>query len=126
MFRNTLTANDNYPVQDFGNLSSPIQMQFSFKPKFFSDFLVPFLEFTSNFEILKKQMIAISPFFRKLQNVKNMVRPLSKKHRSRTPFDSQHDKGSPTLAKSASDRFDQIFSSLRETLIWKTSPLLNN
>ena len=54
MFRNTLTANDNYPVEDFGNLSSPIQMHFSFKPKFFSDFLVPFLEFTSNFKHFEK------------------------------------------------------------------------
>ena len=49
MFRNTLTANDNYPVQDCGNLFSPIQMQLSLK-KIFSDFIVPFLESTSNFK----------------------------------------------------------------------------
>ena len=51
--------------------------------------------------ILKKKMIAIPTLFRKLQNVKNLVRPLSKKHRSRTPFESQHVKGSQTLVKSA-------------------------
>ena len=93
---------------------------------FFQIFSFHFWNLHQILNILKKQMIAISPFFRKLQNVKNMVRPLSKKHRSRTPFDSQHDKGSPTQAKSASDRFYQIFSSLRETLIWKISPLLNS
>ena len=37
--------------------------------------------------------------FRKLQTVKDLVRPLSKKHRFRTPFESEHDKGSQTLGK---------------------------
>ena len=46
-------------------------------------------------------MIAIPTLFRKLQNVKNLVGALSKKHRSRTPFDSQRVKGSQTLAKCA-------------------------
>ena len=55
MFWNTLTANDNYPVQDCGNLLSPIQMELSLKRKFFSDFVVPFLESTSNFKHLKKK-----------------------------------------------------------------------
>ena len=69
-------------------------------------------------------MIAIPTLFRKLQNVKNLVGPLSKKHRSRTPFDSQRVKGSQTLVKSASDHFYQIPSSLSETLIWKVTPLV--
>ena len=46
-------------------------------------------------------MIVIATLFPKLQTVKNVVRPLSKKHRSRTNFDSQHVKGSQTLVKSA-------------------------
>ena len=46
-------------------------------------------------------MIAIPTLFRKLQNVKNVVRPLFKEDRSRTPFDSQHVKGSQTLVKYA-------------------------
>ena len=55
MFRNTLTANDKYPVQDCVNLSSPIQMQLSLKPTIFSDFFVPFLESTSNFKHFEKK-----------------------------------------------------------------------
>ena len=55
MFRNTLTANDNYPAQDCGNLSSSIQMVLSLKPKLFSDFFVPFLESTSNFKHFEKK-----------------------------------------------------------------------
>ena len=55
MFRNTLTANDKYPVQECVNLSSPIQMQLSLKPTIFSDFFVPFLESTSNFKHFEKK-----------------------------------------------------------------------
>ena len=55
MFRNTLAANDKYPVRDCVNLSSPIQMQLSSKPIIFSDFFVPFLEFTSNFKRFEKK-----------------------------------------------------------------------
>ena len=46
-------------------------------------------------------MIVIATLLRKLQAVNELVRPLSKKHRFRTPFDSQHVKGSQTLVKSA-------------------------
>ena len=54
MFRNTLTANDNYPVQNCENLSSSIQMHLSLKPKIFSDLFVPFLESTSNYKHFEK------------------------------------------------------------------------
>ena len=50
MFRNTLTANDKYPVQDSENLSSPIQMQLSLKPKTFYHSFVLFLAAKSNFK----------------------------------------------------------------------------
>ena len=73
--------------------------------------------------ILKKGMIAIPTLFRKLQNVKNLFRPLSQKHRPRTPFDSQHVKWSQTLLNSESEHFHQLFSPLWETLILKISPL---
>ena len=46
-------------------------------------------------------MIVIAPLFRKLQTVKDLIRPLSKKHRFRAPFDSQHVKASQTLVKCA-------------------------
>ena len=46
-------------------------------------------------------MIAIGTFFRKLRTVKDLVRPLSKRCRFRTPFDIQHVKGSQTVVKSS-------------------------
>ena len=55
MFRNTLTANDKYPFRDRENLLSAIQMEFSLKLKTFSDFLVPFLDSTSNFKHFGKK-----------------------------------------------------------------------
>ena len=55
MFRNTLSANDNYPVQDFGNLLSRIEMEFSLKTAIFSDFFLSFLESTSNFKHFGKK-----------------------------------------------------------------------
>ena len=55
MFRNTLTANDNYRVQDCENLPSPIQMSLSLERNFFSDLFVPFLESTSNFKHFEKK-----------------------------------------------------------------------
>ena len=72
--------------------------------------------------ILKKNMIVIATLFRKLQTVKDLFRPLSKKHRFGTPFDSQHVKGSQTLAKRAWEHFYHIFLSFWENLIWKMSP----
>ena len=53
MFRNTLTANDKYPIRDCVNLSSPIQMQLYLQPRIFADFFVLFLESTSNFRHLE-------------------------------------------------------------------------
>ena len=46
-------------------------------------------------------MIVIPTLFRKLQTVNDLVRPLSKKHHFRTPFNSEHVKGSQTLVKSS-------------------------
>ena len=99
MFRNTWTANDKYPVRDCENFSSSIQIQLPLKPKTFSDFFIPFLESTSNFKILKKKLIVLATLLQKLETLKEFVIPLSKKHRFRTPFVSQHVKGSQTLVK---------------------------
>ena len=101
MFRNTLTANDKYPVRDCENVSSPIQMILSLKPKTFSDSLYYFWNVHQILNILKKKMTVIATFLWKLQAVKDFLRPLSEKHCFRTPLDSQHVKGSQTLAKSA-------------------------
>ena len=46
-------------------------------------------------------MIVIATLLRKLQAVKDLVRPLSKKQYFRTRFDSQHFKESQIIVKSA-------------------------
>ena len=69
-------------------------------------------------------MIVIATLFRKLQTVKDLGRPLSRKLRLRKPFDSQHVKGSQTLVKSAWEHFHHILSLPWESLIWNISPLL--
>ena len=75
-------------------------MQLSLKPKTFSDFFNAFLESTRNFKDFEKKIIVIVTLLRNLQAVKDLVRLLSKKHSFRTPFDSQHAKGSQTIVKS--------------------------
>ena len=85
----------------------------------FLSFFVPFMEHTLNFKHLQKKKIVLANVFPKLQNVKDLVRPLSKKRSFRTFFDSQHVKRSPTFVKSGSEHFDQIFQSLWEEMIWK-------
>ena len=85
----------------------------------FLSFFVPFMEHTLNFKHLQKKKIVLANVFPKLQNVEDLVRPLSKKRSFRTFFDSQHVKRSPTFVKSGSEHFDQIFQSLWEEMIWK-------
>ena len=66
----------------------------------FLHFLFHFWNLHQILNILKKGMIVIGNAFLKLQTVKILVRPLSKKRRFRTRFDSQHVKASQILAKS--------------------------
>ena len=47
--------NDNYPVQDCGNLSSPIQMELYLKPTIFCYFFVSFPESTINSKHFEKK-----------------------------------------------------------------------
>ena len=110
MSRSTLTANDKYTARYCQNFSTPIKMKLSLKPKTFIDSFFPFLESTSNFNHFEKKIILIAPSFRELQTVKDLVRPLSKKHRFRILFYSHHVKGSQTLVKSALEHFHNIFS----------------
>ena len=53
-----------------------------------------------------------------------MVKPPSKKLCFRTSSNSQHVKASQILLKSAWELIYQIYSSLRQKLIWKISPLV--
>ena len=85
VFVNTLTSDGKYPVLDCENSPLPIQMQLSGKPKTLSQ---------------KKRIIVIANVFSELQAVKILIRPLSKKRRFGTRFDSQHVKASQVLAKS--------------------------
>ena len=52
-------------------------------------------------KILKRNIIVIATLLRKLQPVKDFVRPVSKKQSFTTPFDSQHVKWCKTFLKSA-------------------------
>ena len=97
VYVNTLTANAKYLVQVCENLQLPIEMELSQKRKCFSEFFVPFLEPTSNFEHLKMKMIFIANVFLKLETLKILVKPLSKRCRSRTRFESQHVNASQIL-----------------------------
>ena len=88
-----------------------------------SFFLISFFHFWNLLQVLntvKKNMIFIATLFRKLQTVKDLVRPLSKKHRFRTPFISQHVKRSQTLPSGAWEHSSHIF------LITLTEPDLGN
>ena len=55
VFVDTLTADGMYPLQDCDNLQLPIQMQLSQKRKKLSQFLVAFLESTSNLKHFEKK-----------------------------------------------------------------------
>ena len=67
-------------------------------------------------------MIVIGNVFPKLETVKILVSPLSKKRRLTRCFDSQHVKASQTLAKSPWEHFCHVFWSFSGKLIGKISP----
>ena len=124
VFVNTLTADYKYPVRYCENLPFPNKMQLSKKRKTFCHFFVPLMESTWNFKHLKKKKVAIANAFRKLQTAKDLIGPLSKKHRFRTSFNSRHVKGMQTLLKSPWELFYHLFSSLWGEIICKIFPLL--
>ena len=74
--------------------------------------------------ILKKGIIVTANVFPKLETVKILVRPLSKKISFRTQFNNQHVKASQIFAKSSWGRFCRVFSSFLGKLICKMSPLV--
>ena len=99
VFLDTLPVDAKYPVEYYENLRLQIQMQLSEKRKPFSEFLFHFWIIHKISNILKKKMMVIANVFPKLQTVKILVRPLSKKRRFRKRFDRQHVKVSQILAK---------------------------
>ena len=72
----------------------------------------------------KKETIVIANIFSKLKTVKVFLRPLSKRCRFRTCFDSQHVRASQILANFSWGQFFHAFSSFSVRLIWKLSPLV--
>ena len=84
-FVNTLTVDGNYPFQNYENFPLPIQMQLS-NEKLFVNCLFHFWNLHQILNILKKKMIVIAAFLRKLQAVKDKVRPLSKNNVSEHPL----------------------------------------
>ena len=70
----TLTAKQKYPVWDFENLTSPIQMELSEERKHFGQLFVQFLESTSNFKHFEKKMIFVANLFLILRTGKDLVR----------------------------------------------------
>ena len=75
-------------------------MKLSGKQKRFPHFLCDFWNLHQILKFLKKKMIFIANVFPKLQTVKSLVRPLYKKGRFRTRFDTQHVNASQILANS--------------------------
>ena len=90
MFLNTLSANGKYPIEGWENLPLQIQMQLSKTRKKCFEFFVPFIESGSNFTDFNKKIIVIANVFTKLQTVKILFRPLSKKRHFRKRFERQH------------------------------------
>ena len=100
VFLNTLTSDGKYHVQGCENLQLKFQCNYLKNKNIFSNF-VPFLESTSNFEHFEKKMILIANVLPNLETVKILLKPLFKKRRFRTPFDSQHVKASQMLSTSS-------------------------
>ena len=92
--------------------------------KVFLNFFFDFWNLHDIWSIFKKKMMVIANVFPTLNIVKNFVRPLCKKHRFGTRFDTQHDKVSQILAKSPRECFHHVFSSFWKKLIWNISPVL--
>ena len=93
-----MSRDNKSPLRNCDNLwlPIPIQMQVSKKQKLFLNIFLHFRNLHQILNFLKKKMIVIANVFPKLQAVKDLVTPLSKKHRLRTPFDNQQ-----TLVKSS-------------------------
>ena len=95
------------------------------KEKTFVNFLLQLWNLHQILNIFLKKMIVIANVFPKLQTVKHLVRPLSKKHRFRTSFHSLHVRGCQTLVKSTWAHFYYVFSSFWREMICAISSLLN-
>ena len=91
--------------------------------KLFLNFLFDFWNLHQILKILREKMIIIANVFPKYQTVKILVRPLSKKRRFRTRFDSEHVKASQMPAKMFVEApLSWFFIILREVDLENVSP----
>ena len=109
LFVETLTANDKYSLCNSENLPQLIQMQLSKKQIIFCEIFAQFLNIWSRFKHFEKKVTLRAYVFSKLQSVKDVARQMSKKAHIRTPFNSQHVKGSRTLLKTSKQHLYHIF-----------------
>ena len=121
-----LTGDGQYPVQGFIEFATPNWNAIIWKRKNFSSifFFLHFWNLHHILNILKEKLIVIVNVFPKLQNVRIFVRKLSKEHRLRRGFGSQHVKESQMVGKSPWESFDEVFLSFSVRLIWKMPPLV--
>ena len=114
-FVKTLTADNMYPVRDYGNLSLTLKCNYLKKRRHFPYFLFHFWNLHQVLSILKRKMIVRANIFSKLQALKVLFTPLSKKLCFRTSFGIQHVKGSQTLVKSVWEIFFIFLVTLKGT-----------
>ena len=100
-----MTADDKYSLSNSENLQQPVHMQLFKQQKVFSQFLAAFLKTISHFQHVRNEMFLIAYVFPKLETANPVVRKMPKKINFKTPFNSQHAKGSQTLLKSAVKHF---------------------
>ena len=92
--------------------------------KTFSHFFVQFMESPSNFKYFRKQDDRDSQCISEITDSQSLVRPLSRKLRFKTSFDSQRVNGYETIVKAAWQNSYQFFLSLWREMTWNISPLL--
>ena len=99
--------------------NSKLKFHYLRNRKLFLYFSFHFWNLHQILNILQKRMIVVANIFPKLETVKILVGPISKKCRFRTRFESQHLKPSKILVKSPWERFCLVFSSFPGNLISK-------
>ena len=99
-FVNTLTATASIMSKVVRICNSQFKCNYLKNKKLFLNFLFDFWNLHQILKILREKMIIIANVFPKYQTVKILVRPLSKKRRFRTRFESQRVKVLQLLWKS--------------------------
>ena len=97
-FVNTLTATASIMSKVVRICNSQFKCNYLKNKKVFLNFLFHFCNLHQFLRVLKKRMIFIANAFLKLQTVKNLVEPLSKKRCFTTRFDTQQDQATQILA----------------------------